>query len=159
MREDKISENTDTNKRNVYCYKQENCKIGKILFFKKIFYLQCFNGDRIPKQSSSFSSPREINGSSSSFEELATDGSDLEARSCCITLKYSSSVFALANSDWAFDLWARNVFWALTSCILGARRPFEESQAWIVASDSLDCSSNLDHHLTLKVLCKISWVS
>ena len=67
------------------------------------FFLQCFNRDRIPKQSSSFSSPREMNGSSSS-EELATDGSDLKGRSCCITLKYSFSVFALANRDWAFDL-------------------------------------------------------
>ena len=114
------------------------------------------------KQSSSFSSPREMNGSASPEEleeEVATDGSDLEARSCCITLKYSSSVFALANRDWALDLWARNVLWALTSSIFGARRPFEESQARIVASESFDCSSNLDHHLTLKVLCKISWES
>ena len=75
-------------------------------------YLQCFIGGRIPKQSSSLSSPREMNDSSSSSsfsEELATDGSDLEARSCCITLKYSSSVFALANRDWVFVLWARKV--------------------------------------------------
>ena len=52
------------------------------------------------KQSSSFSSPREIKGSSSAEvleEELATDVSDLVARSCCMTLKYSSSVLAQAK--------------------------------------------------------------
>ncbi|KAH9802744.1 nucleic acid-binding protein [Citrus sinensis] len=64
-------------------------------------------GENIPKQSSSFSSPREMNGLASLEEldeELATDGSDLVARSCCITLKYSSSVLALVSRDWAFAL-------------------------------------------------------
>ena len=101
-----------------------------------------------------------MNGSASPEEldeELATDGSDLVARSCCITLKYSSSVLALANRDWALALWARKVLWVLTRSLLGVRRPLEESQDWTVASDNFDCSSNLDHHLTLKVLCKTSW--
>ena len=42
--------------------------------------------------------------------------------------------------------------------MFGVRRPLEDSQACTLASESLDCSSNLDHHLTLKVLCRISWV-
>ena len=70
-------------------------------------FQECFIGENIPKQSSSFSSPREMNGSASLEErepELTTDGSDLEARSCCMTLKYSSSVFALAKRDWALVL-------------------------------------------------------
>ena len=103
-----------------------------------------------------------MNGSASPEEldeELATDGSDLVARSCCITLKYSSSVLALANRDWALALWARKVLWVLARSLLGAMRPLVESQDWIVASHNFDCSSNLDHHLTLKVLCKTSWVS
>ena len=58
----------------------------------------------MPKQSSSFSLPREIKGSSSPEvleEEDATYVSDLVARSCCMTVKYSSSVLALARRDWA----------------------------------------------------------
>ncbi|KAH9650769.1 nucleic acid-binding protein [Citrus sinensis] len=93
-------------------------------------------GENIPKQSSSFSSPREMNGSASPEEldeELATDGSDLVARSCCITLKYSSSVLALASRDWAFALWARKVLWALAKSLLGVMRPRVESQDWTVA--------------------------
>ena len=116
----------------------------------------------MPKQSSSFSSPREIKGSSSAEvleEELATDVSDLVARSCCMTLKYSSSVLALAKRDWALDFWVRKVCWALVSLMVGGRKPFEPSQFWTRVSVSLVCSSNLDHHLTLKVLCKTSWVS
>ena len=54
------------------------------LFFNNN-YLQYFIGEKIPKQSSSFSSPREINGSfstsSSSSEEFATEDFDLEVRS------------------------------------------------------------------------------
>ncbi|KAH9733784.1 hypothetical protein KPL71_017134 [Citrus sinensis] len=38
-------------------------------------------------------------------------------------------------------------------------RPLEESHVRTVASVSFDFSSNLDHHLTLKVLCRISWAS
>ena len=66
----------------------------------------------MPKQSSSFSSPREMKGSSSPEvleDELATEISNLVARSCCITLKYSSSVLALARRDWALDFWVKNV--------------------------------------------------
>ena len=103
-----------------------------------------------------------MNGSASPEElekELATEGSDLVARSCCITLKYSSSILALASRDWAFALWARKMLWALTISLLGARRPLVESQDWTVVSDNFDCSSNLDHHLTLKVLCRTSWGS
>ena len=118
----------------------------------------------MPKQSSSFSSPREINGSSSAEvleEELATDVSDLVARSCCMTLKYSSSVLALARRDWALDFWVRNVCWALDSLMVGGRKPFEPSQFWTRVSVNLDFSSNFDHHFTLKVLwirsC-FSWV-
>ena len=94
----------------------------KILFF---FLLMITNGFKnalleknIPKQSSSLSAPSDMNGSASPEvlePELATDDSDLEERSCCMTLKYSSSVFALAKRDWAFVLWARKVLWALTS--------------------------------------------
>ncbi|KAH9657342.1 hypothetical protein KPL70_023038 [Citrus sinensis] len=80
----------------------------------------------MPKQSSSFSSPREIKGSSSPEvleEELATDVSDLVARSCCITLKYSSSVLALAKRDWALE------------CLMvGSRNPLVESQFRIKVS-------------------------
>ena len=68
-------------------------------------YLQCFIGEKILKQSSSFSSTREINdsssSSSSSSEESATEDFDLEVRNCSITLKYSSSVLALTRRDWA----------------------------------------------------------
>ena len=58
----------------------------------------------MPKQSSSLSSPREMNGSSSSSsslssEDSATEDFDREARSCSMALKYSSSVLALAKSD------------------------------------------------------------
>ena len=116
----------------------------------------------MPKQLSSFSLASEMNSSASPEvleEELAADVSDLVARSCCITLKYSSSVLALASRDWAFTLWARKVLWALVTSLLGARRPLAESQVRTVASVNFDCSSNLDHHLTLKVLCKTSWVS
>ena len=112
----------------------------------------------MPKQSSSFSSPREIKGSSSAEvleEELATDVSDLVARSCCMTLKYSSSVLALAKRDWALDFWVRKVCWALFSLMVGGRKPFEPSQFWTSVSVNLVFSSNFDHHLTLKVL----WIS
>ncbi|KAH9802738.1 nucleic acid-binding protein [Citrus sinensis] len=71
-----------------------------------IFYFICFCCS-FTCVSSSFSSPREMNGLASLEEldeELATDGSDLVARSCCITLKYSSSVLALVSRDWAFAL-------------------------------------------------------
>ena len=61
----------------------------------------------MPKQSSSFSSPRETVGSSSSSSsssvESATEDLDREARSCSIALKYSSSVLALAKRAWALD--------------------------------------------------------
>ena len=123
-------------------------------------YLQCFIGEKIPKQSSSFSSLREINGSSfssSSSEESATEDFDLEVRSCSITLKYSSSVLALAKRDWALDFWVRKVSWALTSLMVGGKKPLEQSQSWIRVSVNLDCSSNFDHHFTLKVLCRMSW--
>ena len=77
----------------------------------------------MPKQSSSFSSPREMNGSSSlsvsSSEDAATEDFDLEVRSCSITLKYSSSDLALAKSDWALDFWVRKVCWALEYLIDG----------------------------------------
>ena len=112
----------------------------------------------MPKQSSSFSSPREMNGSSSPEvleEELATDVSDLVARSCCMTLKYSSSVLALARRDWALDFWLRKVCWALVSLMVGGRKPLDASQFWTRVSVSLACSSNFDHHLILKVL----WIS
>ena len=114
------------------------------------------------KQSSSLSSPREMNGSASSEEleeEVATDDSDLEARSCSITLKYFSSIFALAKRDWALDFLEKKVFWALVISLLGPRRPFKVSQVRTVISDSFDFSSNFDHHLILKVLCKTNWVS
>ena len=84
----------------------------------------------MPKQSSSFSSPREIKGSSSPEvleEELATDVSDLVARSCCITLKYSSSVLALAKRDWALDFLVRKVCWALDSLMVEGKKPCEPS--------------------------------
>ena len=113
----------------------------------------------MPKQSSLFSSPREMNGSASLEEleeELATDVSDLVVRSCCITLKYSSSVLALAKRDWALDFWVRKVSWALTSLTVGGRKPLEQSQFRIKVSVNLVCSSNFDHHLTLEVHCKIS---
>ncbi|KAH9764271.1 hypothetical protein KPL70_001464 [Citrus sinensis] len=100
-------------------------------------YLECFNGENMPKQSSSFSSPREIKGSSSPEvleEELATDVSDLVARSCCITLKYSSSVLALAKRDWALDFWVRKVCWALECLMVGSRNPLAESQFRIKVS-------------------------
>jgi len=92
-------------------------------------------------------------------EELATDVSDLEVRSCCMTLKYSSSVLALAKRDWALDFWVRKVFWALTSLMVGGKNPSEQSQFRIRVLVNLVCSSNFDHHFPLKVLCKISWVS
>ena len=74
----------------------------------------------MPKQSSSFSSPREMKGSSSPEvlkEELAIDVSDLVARSCCMTLKYSSSVLALARSDCALNFWLKKICWAL-ECLM-----------------------------------------
>ena len=116
----------------------------------------------MPKQSFSFSSPREIKGSSSPEvleEKLATDVSDLVARSCCITLKYSSLVLALAKRDWALDFWVKKVCWALECLMVGSRNPLAESQFRIKVSVNLDCSSNFDHHFTLKVLCRISWAS
>lgn len=125
-------------------------------------YLQCFIGEKIPKQSSLFSSPREMNGSSSlssSSEEFATDDFDLEVRSCSITLKYSSSVLALAKRDCALDFWVRKVCWALEPVMVGCRKPLEQSQFLIRVSVSLVCSSNFDHHFTLNVLCRISWAS
>ncbi|KAH9679286.1 hypothetical protein KPL71_026070 [Citrus sinensis] len=85
-------------------------------------YLQCFTGGKIPKQSSSFSSPREMVGSSSSSsssEESATDDFDRKARSCSMALKYSSSILALAKRDWALDFWVRKVCWALESLMVG----------------------------------------
>ena len=50
----------------------------------------------MPKQSSSLSSPREMNGSSFSSsslssEDSATEDFDREARSCSMALKYSSA--------------------------------------------------------------------
>ncbi|KAH9686387.1 hypothetical protein KPL70_014334 [Citrus sinensis] len=45
--------------------------------------------------------------SSSSSEVSATDDFDREARSCSMALKYSSSVLAPANSDWALDFWVK----------------------------------------------------
>ena len=107
-------------------------------------------------------SPREINGPASPDEleeEVATDGSDLEARSCSITLKYSSSVFTLANRDWAFDFLEKKVLWALANFLLGPRRPLEVSQVRTVVSASFEFSSNFDHYLILKVLCKTNWAS
>ena len=104
----------------------------------------------------------EMNGSASPEEleeEVAMDGSDFEARSCSITLKYSSTIFALAKSDWALDFLEKKVLWALVISLLGPRRPFEVSQVRTVVSDSFDFSSNFDHHLTLKVLCKTNWAS
>ena len=111
----------------------------------------------MPKQSSSFSTPREMNGSSSSLSssssvEFATEDFDLEARSCSMALKYSSSVLALANRDWALDFWVRKVCWALEASRVGCRRFLEESQSLIMSTVNLDCSSNFNHHLTLKVL-------
>ena len=47
-----------------------------------------------------------MNGSASPEElkpELTTNGSDLEAMRCCMTLKYSSLVFALARRDLALE--------------------------------------------------------
>ena len=137
-------------------YNQSNSKM--YLLFTLLFfshqdnnYLECFNGENMPKQSFSFSSPREIKGSSSPKvleEELATDVSDLVARSCCITLKYSSSVLALAKRDWALE------------CLMvGSGNPLAESQFRIKVLVNLDCSSNFDHNFTLKVLCRISWAS
>ena len=84
----------------------------------------------MPKQSSSLSSPREIKGSPSPEvleEELATDVSNLVARSCCITLKYSTLVLALAMRDWALDFWVRKVCWALDCLVVGWRNPLVES--------------------------------
>ena len=113
----------------------------------------------MPKQSSSLSSPREMKGSSSSStssssssEESAAEDFDREARSCSMALKYSSSVLALAKRDWALDFWVRKVCWALKASRVGCRRFLEESQSLIMLTVNLDCSSNFDHHLTLKVL-------
>ena len=134
----------------------ENYNGNNLLFFYSN-YLQCFIGEKISKQSSSFSSPREMNGSSSSSsssssEESATNDFDREVRSCSITLKYSSSVLALAKKDWALDFWVRNVCWALDPFKVDCRKPLEQSQFLIRVSVNLACSSNLDHHFTLKVL-------
>ena len=63
--------------------------------------------------------------SSSSSEESATEDFDLEVRSCSITLKYSSSVLALAKRDWALDFWVRKVCWALELFMVGGRKPLE----------------------------------
>ncbi|KAL9419523.1 hypothetical protein AB3S75_037310 [Citrus x aurantiifolia] len=99
-------------------------KRKKISFFftgKEIHnYLQCLTGGKMPKQSSSFSSPSEIAGSSSSSsssEESATEDFEREAKSCSIALEYSSSVLALARRAWALDFCVRNVPWALMSLI------------------------------------------
>ncbi|KAH9686899.1 hypothetical protein KPL70_014561 [Citrus sinensis] len=54
------------------------------------------------------------------LEESATEDFDLEARSCSMALKYSSSVLALANRDWALDFWVRKVCWALEASRVGS---------------------------------------
>ena len=76
----------------------------------RLFFFH-FNGEKIPKQSSSLLSPRDIKGRGSpeSLDELAAEDVSLVARSWDMTLKYSSSVLALAKRDWAFDFWERNV--------------------------------------------------
>lgn len=109
--------------------------------------------------SSSFSSSREINGSSSSSEESATEDFDLDVGNCSITLKYSSSVLALAKRDWALDFWVRKVCWALEFLLVGGRKPLEQSQCLMRVSVNLVCSSNFNHNFTLNVLCIRSWVS
>ncbi|KAH9698194.1 hypothetical protein KPL71_023924 [Citrus sinensis] len=99
---------------NLRCRKLSDFNDYKTTFFTRLFLRDDANHisggpldtrEKIPKQSSSFSSPRETVGSSSSSSsvESATEDLDREARSCSIALKYSSSVLALARRAWALD--------------------------------------------------------
>ncbi|KAH9704363.1 hypothetical protein KPL70_011429 [Citrus sinensis] len=116
--------------------------------------LNCIREDIIPKRFHEKTRERLSAANNSklnvSSKESATEDFDLEVRSCSMALKYSSSVLALANRDWALDFWVRKVCWALEASRVGCRRFLEESQSLIMLTVNFDCSSNFDHHLTLK---------
>ena len=58
---------------------------------------------RIPKQSSSLSLPKSMKGFDSSDILELVEEEALECSNCCIILKYSSSVFAVARRVLAWD--------------------------------------------------------
>ena len=74
---------------------------------------------RVPKAFVFSGGSSSSSSSSSSSEVSATDDFDREARSCSMALKYSSSVLAPANSDWALDFWVKKVCWALECVMVG----------------------------------------